>query len=105
MKTFTVKLNITIYKGMGLPPKYICSQRMTSGIPSAKDSYPQFEVRCDIEWVSLNYAFSYDVILALCDIYNNKVLHFKFTTVIHRLFFLGMFLKVPGPRFRKMNFL
>ena len=38
---------------------------MTFDVMSAEMSYPQLEVSFDVECMSLDYAFSYDVILTL----------------------------------------
>ena len=36
-------------------------KRMTFGVMSVYNSYPQLEDSCDVDWRSLNYAFSYGV--------------------------------------------
>ncbi len=47
-----------------LTPIYLYSHRMNFGVNGTKNSYPQLAVSHNVEWISLNYALGYDVILA-----------------------------------------
>ncbi len=62
--------SLIIYEGIVLWPQYtlyIHSARPLDHMngPRTTSSYPEFEVNHDVEWVNLNHASRYDVILVL----------------------------------------
>ena len=67
MISFTMRLNIidTICKGkVHLDSLYECIHRRINAIMRLRNSCPELEVSCGVEWMSLNRDFSHGVIFA-----------------------------------------